>query len=308
MAGHSVREVASITGLTPAQVRGFVRAGLVDAVRDARGAYRIAFADLVLLRTARRLLDAAVPARRARRALRKLKSQLPASERLAGMRITADGAQVVIRADAGVWNAESGQGHFDFDAGTQAGRVAVLAGAVPAANCPADVPPSPGGSTGSVAREPAVPPVAAGADGAAVAPGAERGSDDWYNLGLDLEATQPDRAAQAYAESLSRDPTNADAHVNLGRLLQLVGRRREAARHYLEALRHAPGHELAHYNLGTVHDEQDLVDQAIACYRRAPSVPDAHYNLVRLYELLGDQVSAARHLRRYRQLDPDARD
>lgn len=288
--GRTVREVAAITGLTAAQIRSFVRAGLVEATRDARGAYRIAFEDLVLLRTARRLLDAAVPARRARRVLGKLKAELPASVRLAGMRITADGAQVVVRSDTAVWNAESGQGHFDFAASPTPAVVALL-------------PPS---MTRVVTR------VDAGGEPAAEANTeqtsereAARTGDEWYNAGLDLEASAPDRAAQAYVEALALDPSNADAHVNLGRLLQLVGRWREATRHYLEALRYEPHHELAHYNLGTVHDEQDLIDQAIACYKRASAVPDAHYNLARLYELLGDEVSAARHLRLFRQLETE---
>lgn len=285
--GRTLREVAAITGLTAAQIRSFVRAGLVEATRDARGAYRIAFEDLVLLRTARRLLDAAVPARRARRVLGKLKAELPASVRLAGMRITADGAQVVVRSDAAVWNAESGQGHFDFAASPAPAVVALL----PSSAMRIDARDEPGTRIEEATAEQA-------GEREIV-----RTGDEWYNTGLDLEASAPDRAAQAYAEALARDPSNADAHVNLGRLLQLVGRWREATRHYLEALRYEPQHELAHYNLGTVHDEQDLIDQAIACYKRAPAVPDAHYNLARLYELLGDEVSATRHLRLFRQLE-----
>jgi hypothetical protein len=35
---------------------------------------------------------------------------------------------------------------------------------------------------------------------------------------------------------------------------------------------------------------------------KAPSVPDAHYNLARICELKGDEVSALRHMREYRQL------
>ena len=56
-----------------------------------------------------------------------------------------------------------------------------------------------------------------------------------------------------------------------------------------------PRHELANYNLGTIFDELDETSIASSYYERAPNVPDAHYNLARLKELAGDQVSAKRH-------------
>ena len=44
------------------------------------------------------------------------------------------------------------------------------------------------------------------------------------------------------------------------------------------------------------------VDSAAEYYRQAPAVPDAHFNLARISELKGDEVSALRHMREYRQL------
>ena len=41
-------------------------------------------------------------------------------------------------------------------------------------------------------------------------------SDEWYNLGLDLEEMDPIQAPDAYREAIRLDPFNADAHVNLG--------------------------------------------------------------------------------------------
>ena len=46
-------------------------------------------------------------------------------------------------------------------------------------------------------------------------------SDDWYNLGLELEELDPVNAPEAYDRSIGMNPKNADAHVNLGRLFQL---------------------------------------------------------------------------------------
>ena len=41
---------------------------------------------------------------------------------------------------------------------------------------------------------------------------------------------------------------------------------------------------------------------ALDYYRRAVSIPDAHYNLARIFGLRGDELSSLRHLKRYRQL------
>ena len=98
------------------------------------------------------------------------------------------------------------------------------------------------------------------------------------------------------------DPENADAHVNLGRLCQLRGDLKRAKQHYHRALETTPSHQLAHYNMGTVFDELDEIDLAVKFYRKALSVADAHYNLARIYEIRGDQLSSLRHLRQYRTL------
>ena len=106
------------------------------------------------------------------------------------------------------------------------------------------------------------------------------------------------RRPDAYRQSIRLDPKNADAHVNLGRLYQLEGDLKHAKRHYELALTARPGHQLAYYNLGTVFDELDEVDKAADFYAQAPGIPDAHYNLARIRELQGDEVSALRHMRK----------
>ena len=60
--------------------------------------------------------------------------------------------------------------------------------------------------------------------------------------------------------------------------------------------------ELANYNLGTIYDELDESGQAATFYAKAPGVPDAHYNLARIKELQGDELSARRHLQLYHTL------
>ena len=266
MSGYTTGEVAELVGLTPDQVRGYVRRGLLSPARGARGEYRFHFQDIVLLRTARGLREGEVPSRRALAALRKLRRQLGDARSLSSLRILATGGNVVVHDEETWWDAQSGQGHFDFSTRELAGDVAELR-----------------------ARR-----------------FSERigdlDSDDFYNLGVDLEQVDPARAVKAYHRALELDPDNVDAHVNLGRLLQNQGLTQEARHHYQLTLEKVPDHQLALYNLGTSFDEAEELDAAVACYSKAHSVADAHYNLCRIFEIRGDEVAALRHLRRYRQL------
>ena len=267
LSGYTTSEVSELIGLKPAQVRHFVRRSLLIPERGEHGEYRFDFQDVVLLRTAKSLLEARVSPRRALRALLKVRSGLE-DRRLTSVRVFADGNNVLVREDNRLWEAETGQSHFDFEANDAGPEVARI-----------------GQRNLIVAREPE-----------------SLDSDDWYNLGLDLEDAHSPRAIDAYAKALQLNPRNADAHVNLGRLLQLGGDIKRAKRHYERALDLVPNHQLALYNLGTVFDELNEFDAAAEYYVRAPAVPDAHYNLARIFEILGDELSARRHMRNYRQL------
>ena len=269
--GFSVRDVSGLIGLTPAQIRSFVRSGVLRPGRGMRREFRFDFQDIVLLRTAKGLLDANVSGRRARRALRKLRSDMRSARPLTAVRIEADGSSVVIREDQRAWNAESGQGHFVFANPLLKQAVAQLI------------------EPGHLFDE--LDP--------------DLSSDEWYNLGLDLEDISPVDALEAYVRAVALDTSNADAHVNHGRLEQMRGALDEAIAAYRAALVHAPKHELAHYNLGTVYDERGQFESAKQCYLSARGVADAHYNLARLYEIAGDELSSQRHLRRSRQLEAE---
>ncbi len=262
LGGYSTREVADLIGLKPSQVRHYVRRELLDPQRGSSREYRFRFQDIVLLRMAKGLMDAEVSTRDVYRALGKLKAELKSVSSLAGVRIFADGGNVVVSSDRQIWNVATGQGHFDFAVRELADIVAVVANNHVAA---------------AVETE-------------------ELSSDEWYNLGLDLEEVDVGKAPECYRRALQLDPENADAHVNLGRLHQLKGDFKRAKQHYGQALAVAGEHQLAHYNLGTIFDELDELEQAADHYRMAPDVPDAHYNLARICRLRGDQVSTLRHM------------
>ncbi len=268
MSGYTTREVSDLIGLEPHQVRHYVRRELLQPARGERGEYRFTFQDVVLLRSAKGLIDSKVSVRKAYRTLLKLRAELDQIKSLAALRIFADGNNVVVREDNQVWDVETGQGHLDFAVQELADNVASLA-------------------NGHLieARE-----------------GNALSSDEWYNLGLDLEEVDPNRAPEAYNRAIELNPANADAHVNLGRLLQLRGDLKRAKRHYEQALGSVRDHQLALYNLGTIYDELDEVAKAAEFYRRAPAIPDAHFNLSRICEIQGDEVAAVRHMREYRSL------
>ncbi len=265
--------MARLLGLSPRQVRSLARGGFLLPTRGPRNTYRFSFQDLVLLRTAKSLSDARVPARRVRRALRELARTLPRGRQLSEVRLQADGQRVVVRDRDQLWQPESGQLIFDWTVAPLATRAA---------------------------------PIARRHARRVMERDAEHSSDEWFDLGLDLEAVDLGEALVAYAKALEREPEHADAHVNLGRLLQMVGEMEEAANHYREALRHAPTHATAAFNLGTLLEDQGKLPAAIAAYERAIAIDnrlaDAHFNLSRLYEKAGKKQAAFQHLRTYREL------
>ena len=247
---------------------GLVRAALPGGERE-----RFSFQDLVLLRTAKLLSSANVPSTRIRKALQALRGQLPEDRPLTGVSIAAEGDRLVARDGETRWQPESGQVLMDLRGREPGAAVALV--------------PEP-----ELAPEPE--------DGGGLS------ADEWYELACELEEAEPQRALGAYRQALALDAGHADAHVNLGRLLQERGDLPGAERHYRSALRIRPGDATAAYNLGTALEDQGLLAEAITAYARAiaanAAYADAHYNLARLYERTGQKVAALRHLKTARQI------
>ncbi len=269
MWGYRTRDVARALGISEAQVRGFARAGFAAPRRGPRGEMRFSFQDLVLLRAAGDLLAARVPARRVRRALARLRGQLPEGHSLASVRITAEGDRVVVRDGRAAWQPESGQGVLDFGVAEVAERVAPL--------------------IERAARE--TGPLSAEA---------------WYQWGCDLEDGAPGPAREAYRKALALDPGHAGANLDLGRLLHEGGDPGGAEACYRRALERRPGDAVAWFNLGVALEDQRRPEEALAAYGRAlaldPGLADAHHNASRLCERLGRKKEALAHLRDYRRL------
>lgn len=273
MKGYTSQDVAKLLGLTVAQVRGFARDGFFTPGRGARGELLFSFQDLVILRTAKGLVAARIPTRRIRRALRRLKTQLPRGRSLAELRIAAEGDRIVVSDGEATWSPESGQTQLDFEVSELASRAA---------------------------------PMARRTAKAALRVEHDLSAEDWYELGLELEVAAPVEARDAYRRALELDAHHADAHVNLGRLLHEQGLIAEAERHYRAALNESPDHATAAYNLGIAFEDLGRPADAVEAYRRAlvadPRLGDAHFNLARLYEKAGKRAAALRHLGAYRRL------
>jgi tetratricopeptide (TPR) repeat protein len=271
MKGYTASDVAAMLGLSVRQVRAY--AALLDPEKGARGAYRFSFQDLVLLRTAKGLIEARVPSRTVRRALESLRHQLPKGRPLTGVRIAADGDRVVVRDGERAWNPESGQLLLDFAVSDLATKAA---------------------------------PHARRAAEEARRDEEKLTADDWYRLGVEIEASSPSDARDAYRRAVELEPHHADAHVNLGRLLHEEGFARSAEPHYRIALTAQPAHAAAAFNLGVALEDQGRVREAIEAYEGAlrsdEAFADAHYNLALLYERAGKGAAAIRHLKEYKKI------
>ncbi len=275
MSGYSTRQVAEWLDLSPARVRRLVRSGLVHPERGPGNAYRFSFQDLILLRTAKELRQAGVSPRRVRNALFDLREALPEGRPLSAVRIGAAGGRVVVREGDAVWSPESGQLQFDF-------AVAELVG--------------PG-----TRDDPETGTCRFGPDR-----DEEDSAERWFELGCELEGSEPAEARAAYRRALELDPGHADARVNVGNLLLEDGQAGAAAEHYRLALRDDPQNALANFNLGVALEEMERFGEAAEAYRTAleidPELADAHYNLAGVLERRGDRGGALRHLRAYREL------
>lgn len=272
MMGYTTREVAEVLGLPTSKILSWTRSGLLTPERGPRGAYVYSFQDIVLLRTARELLEADVPARRVRSALQALREQLPVGRPLSAVHISALGDRVFVRDASTVWEPDSGQLLIDFAVAEVAERAE------------------------PIARRAAAEPET----------GDTMTADEWYDAALDLEAVSAEGAERAYRRALDVDPEHPDAHLNLGRLLHERGRLDEAEEHYRAAVAADPESARARYNLGVALEDLGRMDDAMAAYREALCLDDglatAHFNLSRLCEARGDEAEALGHLLAYKRI------
>ena len=269
MPDYSVRDVERLLQLSPATTRGLIRAGFVSPQRGPRREYRFSFQDLIVLRTARALLEAKIPARRIHRSLESLRRELPESVPLSGLAISALGDHVVVRDGGSRWQAESGQYVLGLDVTLENGVLHVV-----------EHKPAP---------EAAVAPLASG-----------------FAQALALETTDPHAAISAYSSVVESEPDNLAAWTNWGRLLHEQGDLHKSLEVYEQAVVRAGADAVLLFNRGVLFEDLGDTGAALESYQRAleddPDFADCHYNLARLYESIGKAQQAIRHLGQYRRL------
>ena len=215
---------------------------------------------------------------------------MPAELPLSGLRITADGNELAVRAGEAHWQVDSGQLLLDFEVHPKGSSVRLL-----------DERPRRESEAG-----------ASLATGRGRVGGSDRpatGREDaagWFERGARLEDTQPVMAEAAYRRALACAPGFADAYLNLGCLLCDSGRGDEAIALYRRALQHVPDEPMLHFNLAIALEDEKRPGEALHCYERCLALSrdfsDAHYNAALLCEKLGYANRAIRHFSAVRRL------
>lgn len=265
--GYSLREVGKLLGLSRSMIGRLIDAGFVSPTRGLRREYRFTFRDLVLLRTAQGLSEARIPSARILRSLRRLRSQLPDEVPMAGLRIAAVGDAVVVSEGSAQWRPDDGQYVMQFQVASPDGQLAFFG--------PAEAP-------------------------------SGRSREAWFEQGVALERTDPQRACEAYRQAINEDATNGSAYVNLGRLLHERQQMQESEAVYRKGLAACGPEGTLLFNLGILLEDLHRPEEAADSYRAAvsasPGMADAHFNLGRLCHAQGLQQEAVRHFSAFRKL------
>jgi tetratricopeptide (TPR) repeat protein len=121
-----------------------------------------------------------------------------------------------------------------------------------------------------------------------------------------------DEAMAQYQEALRLRPSYAQAHCNVGMVLELTGHPVEAIEKYETALRWSPALPEAHHNLGRLLASQGHLDTAIPHFEAAlqanPDLVDAHLNLGSALMLSGRRAEALVHFEKALELRPGDRE
>jgi tetratricopeptide (TPR) repeat protein len=267
MSVYDVREVATALRMSSRAVYGLVRSGFVAPARGPRRRLQFSFQDILLLKTASRLIAASIPRRKVTRAVAALRQRLPAELPLAGLRISAVGDRVAVQSIGHTWDAESGQGMFAFDVLARDGGIRVIE-----------------------AAEPAI---------------AEPDIDRWFAQALALEDTDGVAAQERYQSIIAADAQHVESYINCGRLLQVARDWQAAERMYRKGIAACEACATLYFNLGVLLEDQERRAEAIAAYQQAlqcdPDHRDSHHNLARLFEASGRVQHAIRHFNHYRR-------
>jgi tetratricopeptide (TPR) repeat protein len=131
-------------------------------------------------------------------------------------------------------------------------------------------------------------------------------------LGLAILSYQRNGVFQSeisiWADTVAKDPTDAEAYNNLGVALAKLGKRDEAIACYRKALEIEPDYAYAQRNLGENLYQQGKLDEALLHCRKAvesdPDYRDAHFSLGNVLFLQGHYAEAVLCYRKALAIDP----
>ncbi len=266
---YTRNEVERMMGVTRRELDYWTRLRLV-LPRARWGERFFNFSDLVALETIKRLAARKVPARRIRRAVTILQTELGSAQTpLSMLRISTNGRQVVVYPPvetARPFEPLTGQFVLNFETSELAKKVHALASR-----------------------------------------SAEEWFE--VGMTCDSNVDSIDKAAEAYRKAVDAAPEWVEARINLGTALYQLGRMQEACEHFSTAVKYEPNNALAEFNLGCVLEQLGNTAEAIMHLCRAtdlaPALADAHLNLALAYEKIGQGKNVLRHLNLYVQYEPN---
>lgn len=264
MHAYTEQDLVRLFSVSAAAIRGLARAGYLPVRTGPDTTY--SFRDLLVVRALAALQAARIPTRTINRALRELKRHAPGVA-ISQIFFDAGSARIQARDGRKVWDISSGQYALALDRAT----------------------PEPD-SVSMVTHE-------------TFMKARNNSAHRHYLRGKELEAQDLAAARAAYESCLAGDCRHMRARINLGRLLHLEGKLREAERVYRAM---SEPNAVLFFNLGVLLEDLKREADAIDAYRQAivhdPGMADAHFNLSLLHERRGQAQAAFRHLLAYHRL------
>ena len=273
MGSYSRQDVLRILDISPRQLQGWERAGLIAQQPS------YTFQDLGQLRTLRALRAEAVPAASIRQSIQAMRAVSGMANPLLEACVVRTGARLAFRHCGAMVDPIRRQLLFDFE---RADRI--------------DGPMAPK----KILVRPA--PLQGAPD-----PG-RHGVQRRFLAAVEAEECgKKNHALKLYEEILALEPVHAAACINLGTLYFHLRDFVRAEGFYRRAVESDPAYALGYFDLGNVLDELERQEESIAAYRQAvalaPGYADAHYNLALAYERTGEYRPALRHWQAYVKID-----
>ena len=270
MTRYSRQDVLRILKISPRQLLGWERAGLISSTD------RYGFPELAQLRTLRELQHLRISPSSIRNSVQAMKAVSGLGNPLLESAVVRTGARLAFRHSGTMVDPIRRQLLFDFEATGSFGS---------------------GGRSVTVSM---LPPARTG--------GRNPELQSLFLSAVQAEEQGRKQAAmETYTQILAVDPAYTAALINLGTLNYHQKQYRRAEELYRRATEADPSYVLAFFDLGNVLDELQRPDESIAAYARAialaPGYADAHYNLALACERKGERRRALSHWQIYVRLD-----